>query len=80
MFFQIEVIADLPVGENLHDHFFVPIDFVSDEVIGVDENMTESVLVKLEHRLLGSGNKTQTTYNISLLFNMSLAYGYCIAP
>ena len=43
------------MGENLQDHIFTPVSLISDEIIGVDENMTNSYMVRLQHLLFGTG-------------------------
>ncbi|GAB0102019.1 GMC family oxidoreductase N-terminal domain-containing protein [Nocardia sp. JMUB6875] len=45
----IEVVADLPVGQNLHDHLFVPMTFISKKAIhrGIPTHFASGILQEL---------------------------------
>ena len=53
---QIEVIADLPVGQNLDNHYWARSpSFILDKPIAVTEQDAMSLKTTLQYKLFGSG-------------------------
>ena len=54
--FQIPVVADLPVGENLIDHIFVDVPFLVDGPISISPEKITSWQASMEYEVFGTGN------------------------
>ena len=49
------MLVNLPVGNNLQDHIFIPVDLVSDTRDIVPKARTYNVLDKIQYELFGTG-------------------------
>ncbi|XP_014675291.1 PREDICTED: uncharacterized GMC-type oxidoreductase Mb1310-like isoform X1 [Priapulus caudatus] len=56
----IEVIADLPVGQNLQDHLFVPVRVTLNTSVSFTEAKVTTVSELLKYALLGTGMLTES--------------------
>ena len=52
---QIDVVADLPVGENLQDHLSAPLTLLYNNFTGVDSNAAVSPWSLVDYYLFGKG-------------------------
>ncbi|XP_014675292.1 PREDICTED: glucose dehydrogenase [FAD, quinone]-like isoform X2 [Priapulus caudatus] len=57
---KIEVIADLPVGQNLQDHLFVPVRVTLNTSVSFTEAKVTTVSELLKYALLGTGMLTES--------------------
>ena len=55
VFWQIPVLADLPVGENLLDHLFIDIPFLVDGKIAITPDEISSWKSNFDYNVLGKG-------------------------
>ena len=59
---QIEVVADLPVGDNLQDHVMVyPFDYEVDKPVAVTGQRADSFAEIAKYRLFGDGKILSNT-------------------
>ena len=56
--FGIEMVADLPVGQNLQDHQFVFMNTKINASIGITDDLKNSIWSKLKYHLFGKGPLT----------------------
>ncbi len=61
---QIPVLADLPVGENLLDHLFIDVDFTVEGDVSLTSRLIHHTWwTKLEHSIFGTGVLTLHGYS-----------------
>ena len=58
------MVADLPVGQNMEDHVFIPVDFISNQTIGQNAEDHKLFWSQLEYYLFGSGRYRFVEFSI----------------